>query len=311
MSGRRSRAPATAPKTKKGKTYVTVPKSVGRAAVAAATALVDGGYSTLYDEVRGHVLCGFAMAFASAYGMRTHDIDARLLGVENKTRQAFVDAIRSLDYAVLTPEHFGHVHEHLSAWKVIDGELKPSSEKRAYGVDFTPRSLTEPIVRTTLEPILASVPPERTLELRICDPAVGAGAFLLELVRQLGQRLVDGRIERHILVAKRLVAVHCAYGLDISRWAVASAKIALWLECRAEDMPHDWLDDNIKVGDALVGLNEKQLVRFCFQPDGKSKKGVELAEIPEIRAVYDKAIAAGVQQRQGRMQLLNQAARQS
>jgi hypothetical protein len=298
---------ATPAKTKQPKAKNESSERIGRAAVAAARALVDGGYSALYDDVRHLVLWGFAMAFARAYGMRATDVDARLLGVDDKTRRAFVDAVQSLDYAALTPEHFGHVHEHLSAWRIVDGGLQFRGTHST--VHFTPRSLTEPTVQKTLAPLLRIVPPERTLELRICDPSVGAGAFLLELVRQLGQRLIDGRIERDILIAKRLVAVHCAYGVDICRWAVASAKIALWLECHAENMPAGWLDDNIKVGDGLVGLVEKQMVRFHWSPDGKTKNGAELPEIPELRAVYDRALSLGVQRRQERIASLATAAR--
>jgi hypothetical protein len=54
--------------------------------------------------------------------------------------------------------------------------------------------LTEPIVRTTLAPILARLrgadgqPPQpaQILDLKVCDPAMGSGAFLVEACRQLG-----------------------------------------------------------------------------------------------------------------------------
>jgi hypothetical protein len=39
--------------------------------------------------------------------------------------------------------------------------LQPSEERRRSGSHYTPRALTEPIVRTTLEPILASLRGER------------------------------------------------------------------------------------------------------------------------------------------------------
>ena len=66
--------------------------------------------------------------------------------------------------------------------------LQPSEERRRSGSHYTPRELTEPIVRTTLEPILARLQgedgkpprPERILDLKVCDPAMGSGAFLVE-----------------------------------------------------------------------------------------------------------------------------------
>ena len=77
--------------------------------------------------------------------------------------------------------------------------LQPSEERRRSGSHYTPRALTEPIVRTTLEPILARLrgedgrPPKPALilDLKVCDPAMGSGAFLVETCRQLGDALVE------------------------------------------------------------------------------------------------------------------------
>jgi len=89
--------------------------------------------------------------------------------------------------------------------------LQPSEERRRSGSHYTPRELTQPIVRTTLEPILdrlraeaGGVPrPEQILDLKVCDPAMGSGAFLVEACRQLADGLVEawaftagGRISR-------------------------------------------------------------------------------------------------------------------
>src|ERR1022692_4728543 len=65
--------------------------------------------------------------------------------------------------------------------------LQPTEERRRSGSHYTPRSLTEPIVRTALEPILKQLGekprPEQILNLKICDPAMGSGAFLVEACR--------------------------------------------------------------------------------------------------------------------------------
>jgi hypothetical protein len=104
--------------------------------------------------------------------------------------------------------------------------LQPSEERRRSGSHYTPRTLTEPIVRTTLEPILARLrssdgrPPlsAQILDLKICDPAMGSGAFLVEACRQLGDVLVEAwRVhgdapaippdEDEVIFARRLVAL--------------------------------------------------------------------------------------------------------
>ena len=65
--------------------------------------------------------------------------------------------------------------------------LQPSDERRRSGSHYTPRSLTEPIVETTLRPILERLgpnpTPEQILDLKVCDPAMGSGAFLVAACR--------------------------------------------------------------------------------------------------------------------------------
>ena len=76
--------------------------------------------------------------------------------------------------------------------------LQPSEERRRSGSHYTPRELTEPIVRTALAPIFdrlraeggGALHPEQILDLKVCDPAMGSGAFLVEACRQLGDALV-------------------------------------------------------------------------------------------------------------------------
>jgi hypothetical protein len=71
--------------------------------------------------------------------------------------------------------------------------LQPGEERRKSGSHYTPRSLTGPIVRTTLRPILEALgehpTPAQILDLKLCDPAMGSGAFLVEAARQLGEHL--------------------------------------------------------------------------------------------------------------------------
>src|SRR5262245_30775210 len=109
--------------------------------------------------------------------------------------------------------------------------LQPSDERRRSGSHYTPRSLTEPIVRTTLRPILerlgSNPTPQQVLDLKVCDPAMGSGAFLVEACRQLAEALVRAWAahpdsapksippdEDEILHARRIVAQRCLYGVD-------------------------------------------------------------------------------------------------
>lgn len=78
------------------------------------------------------------------------------------------------------------------------------SDRRSSGTHYTPRSLTEPIVQHTLEPLVYVGPaegkpegewvlksPKELLDLRVCDLAMGSAAFLVQTCRYLSERLVE------------------------------------------------------------------------------------------------------------------------
>jgi hypothetical protein len=159
--------------------------------------------------------------------------------------------------------------------------LQPSDERRRSGSHYTPRSLTEPIVRTTLRPVLerlgANPKPEQLLDLKICDPAMGSGAFLVEACRQLGDELVKAwhvhqqvpklpPDEDEILHARRVIAQRCLYGVDKNPMAVDLAKLSLWLATLAKDHPFTFLDHALRPGDSLVGLTQEQIACFHWAP---------------------------------------------
>ncbi|HJP67492.1 MAG TPA: DNA methyltransferase [Sphingomicrobium sp.] len=153
--------------------------------------------------------------------------------------------------------------------------LQPTDERRRTGSHYTPRTLTEPIVRHTLEPAFARLgedaTPEAVLSLKVCDPACGSGAFLVEATRQIGTRLVRAW-EAHAalkppipadedddLHARRLVAQRCIYGVDRNPMATDLAKLSLWLATLARDHEFSFLDHALKSGDSLVGLTRRQI----------------------------------------------------
>src|SRR5947207_5672281 len=160
--------------------------------------------------------------------------------------------------------------------------FQPSDERRRSGSHYTPRSLTEPIVRKTLAPVLKNLgdspTPQQILDLKVCDPAMGSGAFLVEACRQLGDVLVKARHvhnqvprippdEDEILHARRLIAQRCLYGVDTNPMAVDLAKLSLWLATLAKDHPFTFVDHALRPGDSLVGLGKDQIRRFHWKTD--------------------------------------------
>jgi len=78
------------------------------------------------------------------------------------------------------------------------------TDRRSSGTHYTPRSLTEPIVQYTLEPLVYVGPAKGKpksewklksaadlLDLNICDMACGSGAFLVQAARYMSERLME------------------------------------------------------------------------------------------------------------------------
>jgi hypothetical protein len=174
---------------------------------------------------------------------------------------------RRIDYRNIEVEQLGAVYEALMG-----------DERGRTGAHYTPSSLTGPIVRETLEPLLAALGPTPTaqqiLGLAICDPAMGSGAFLLAVVRMLGERLVaawarEGAADIHpdpVMHARRLVACRCIHGVDKNPLAVHLTRLSLWLVAGARDLPFSFVDHALRHGDALVGLTLDQLRAFHWAP---------------------------------------------
>ena len=167
--------------------------------------------------------------------------------------------------------------------------LQPTDERRGTGSHYTPRSLTAPIVKHALEPAFdrlgPDATPEQVLDLRVCDPAMGSGAFLVEACRALGERLVAAWArwpetrpkipadEDEELHARRLVAQRCLYGVDKNPRAVDLARLSLWLATLARDHEFTFLDHALKCGDGLVGLTTAQIAAANWD---ESKPGLPL-----------------------------------
>lgn len=189
------------------------------------------------------------------------------------------------------------------------------SDRRESGTHYTPKSLTEAIVAETLTPMVYVGPAEGTprdrwalkspaelLDLKICDPAMGSGAFLVQACRWLSDRLVeawaqveatgktvsvDGEVlesetakeplprdsEARTVIARRLIAERCLYGVDLNPLAVELAKLSIWLVTLAKGRPFGFLDHNLRCGDSLLGIHRlDQLTELSMSPGGKGQK---------------------------------------
>ena len=180
-------------------------------------------------------------------------------------------------YHDLGVEQLGSVYERVLEYEVAPASAaivlrKTSTERKATGSFYTPRSITEFVVRRTLHPLVDLKSAEEILSLRIVDPAMGSGAFLVAACHYLADqcehaRIRDGAWQPDEITAldriqlRRSVAERCLYGVDLNPTAVQLARLSLWLTTLASDRPLTFLDHHLAVGDSLIGARLSDLAR--------------------------------------------------
>ncbi|MFW5943076.1 MAG: Eco57I restriction-modification methylase domain-containing protein, partial [Chloroflexota bacterium] len=104
------------------------------------------------------------------------------------------------------------------------------------------------------------------LSLRVLDPAMGSGHFLVYATDYLALALATepqveppATAEDDVVYWKRRVVERCIYGVDRNPLAVELAKLSLWLNTVAADRPLSFLDHHLKCGDSLVGAEVEDL----------------------------------------------------
>ncbi|MDH6488702.1 DNA methyltransferase [Streptomyces sp. SAI-127] len=180
-------------------------------------------------------------------------------------------------------------------WPAGSVILVRSGNRRDTGTHYTPKPLAEEVVEHTLAPLCFSPGPaegaapgvwqpkkaEELLKLRVLDPAMGSGAFLVSACRYLSDRVVEAWLREDELppeiakdvdrddheqlhqIARRLVADQCLYGVDRDPMAVELAKLSLWLVTLAKGRPFSFLDHALRCGDSLIGvIDVRQVSQF-------------------------------------------------
>lgn len=200
-----------------------------------------------------------------------------------------------LDFSDLGVEELGAVYERILDLppSVLSGPTPPESPRRAAGrrtgagghsalrkqtgTFYTPRSLAEFVVRRTLDPLVNGRPAEAILALRVVDPAMGSGAFLVAACHYLAEAyeraLIDDgtasaidfdRQERANI--RRLIAERCLAGVDINPVAVQLARLSIWLTSLARGKPLGFFDHRLRVGNSLIGASPADLNRVGRRP---------------------------------------------
>ncbi len=234
-------------------------------------------------------------------------------------RQEVEKRARQLIYRTVYPDEFYLV--------------RASGTRKGSGTFYTKPQLAVPTVHRTLEPLVYRVEgegeqriltpntPEEILSLKVCDPSMGSGSFLVGALRYLTDALYsslwfyrriqilsaggavvtlpfgafsEGKATEEILPRspdderfesvlkarlKRYVVERCLYGVDINPLAVELGKLALWVETMDRELPFEFLDHKLKVGNSLVGcwldqFQEYPLMAWQRETGDKGHNGV-------------------------------------
>ncbi len=214
------------------------------------------------------------------------DEAARRAVVALSTRPAVDRAGRErIAYRDLGVEQLGAVYETLLDYEPrIDGTgvtlESGSGIRKATGTFYTPQPIADYLVRRTLAPLVRDASPDAILRLRIVDPSMGSGAFLVAACRYLAQAYEAALVragachasdigEAERVAIRRSVAERSLYGVDVNPMAVQLARLSLWLATLAADRPLSFLDHRLQVGDSLLGAWIADLRR---PPDTRSRR---------------------------------------
>lgn len=240
---------------------------------------------------RGQAKLGLP-ALGGLFGARQlNDLEAARL-----PNRALMQAIFRLawlrDQDVLTPvnwrdmetEELGSVYEGLleltprisgdgRSFLFAEGAETKGNARKTSGSYYTPDSLVQALLQTSLDPVLDTIeaeaddPAEALLGVTVIDPACGSGHFLLSAARRIATRVARARAggvasAEDYRQALRDVARRCIYGVDRNPMAVELTKVALWIETVEPGKPLGFLDANIRCGDALLGVLDMKVLEL-------------------------------------------------
>lgn len=133
---------------------------------------------------------------------------------------------------------------------------------------------------------------EKTFDLKVLDPAMGSGHFLVEAVDYITDEILDflsqypwnpvfahlaylrkiilDDMERQgvsiderkltdVNLLKRHVLKRCIFGVDVNPMAVELAKVSLWLDCFTLGAPLSFLDHHLRCGNSILGVTVKEV----------------------------------------------------
>ncbi|MFE9426191.1 Eco57I restriction-modification methylase domain-containing protein [Kitasatospora sp. NPDC006697] len=190
-----------------------------------------------------------------------------------------------VDYRHLGAEELGSIYESLleliprydSQTGAFWLQNLAGNKRKGTGSYYTPSSVIEKLLDNALDPVIERFAkkrgaPKDLLKIRFVDPACGSGHVLVAAARRIARRyavMETGHDEPTPTRVREIMADvvrECVHGVDLNPLAAELAKVSLWLETLVPGQPLAYLDNRIKVGNALLGTTPNLLAAGL--PDG-------------------------------------------
>ncbi|HEX5107219.1 MAG TPA: N-6 DNA methylase [Vicinamibacterales bacterium] len=192
-----------------------------------------------------------------------------------------------ISYRELDVEQLGAIYEQVLEYEPRLEETavlaRTREMRKASATFYTPRWVSAFLVQQTLSPLVEGKSAAEILRLRVLDPAMGSGAFLVAACRYLAAAAEDALIREgrwhpgdvtpvDRISLRREVALGCLFGVDLNPMAVQLARLSLWLATLAADKPLSFLDHHLVTGDSLVGAAPDDVQRRPSRIAGRRQR---------------------------------------
>jgi hypothetical protein len=185
---------------------------------------------------------------------------------------------RKLTGSYYTPENVvryiveNSLGRHLAgAKKEFQALINKVTEARVTAIDDKERRRIERFIDTEILSFLE----KKVLSIRILDPAMGSGHFLVNAAYFLANYIVESlyttewendSVDTSSLLWRRRIVEKCIFGVDLNGLATELAKLSLWLITADRNKPLTFMDHHLRTGNSLLGTNLGDLRAL---PDGE------------------------------------------
>lgn len=186
-----------------------------------------------------------------------------------------------IDYKILSPDHIGSLFEGLLEYKLkyIDGALSlvnDKGERKKTASYYTPDYIVNFMVDDSLAKIVKGKKSQDILKIKVCDPAMGSGHFLLGALKYLEEKVQEFQNENpeasdnlNFDSIKKQILHNCLFGVDKNTLAVELAKFSLWIYTAEKGEFLEPLSDQFKLGNSLIDAHPDKSKSFVWSNEFK------------------------------------------